>query len=104
MRISDWSSDVCSSDLLALAHGSITPETETLVRVHEPTSLIDVLFDGATAHSWSVPNALKAIAKAPSGLLILMNCQGDSELLISEERRVGKECVSTCRSRGSPYH
>ncbi|HWK71104.1 bifunctional 3,4-dihydroxy-2-butanone-4-phosphate synthase/GTP cyclohydrolase II [Pollutimonas sp. M17] len=77
--------DLASGALhLALAHGSITPEAETLVRVHEPTSLVDVLFEGATSHSWSVPNALKAIAAAPSGVLILMNCQGDSELLFSQ--------------------
>ena len=77
--------DLASGALhLALAHGTITPEAETLVRVHEPTSLIDVLFEGATAHSWSVPNALKAIANAPSGLLILMNCQGSPELLFSQ--------------------
>lgn len=69
---------------MALVHGDITPDTETLVRVHEPTNMLDVLFEGATAHSWSVPDALKAIAAAPSGVLVMLNCQGSSDLLFSQ--------------------
>src|SRR3546814_4802898 len=64
MRISDWSSDVCSSDLLGW-HAQF---------------LMDVRH---------LPDAMPRLA-------------GGSER--SEERRVGKECVSTCRSRWSPYH
>src|SRR3546814_3014256 len=63
MRISDWSSDVCSSDLAACA----------LVLQTDGVAIVDPY----TAMSF-VPR--------------------------SEERRVGKECVSTCRSRWSPYH
>lgn len=69
---------------LALVHGTITPETETLVRVHEPSNMLDVLFEGATSHSWSVPHALKAITAAPSGVLVMLNCQGSSDLLFSQ--------------------
>lgn len=69
---------------LALVHGNITPDDETLVRVHEPTTVLDVLLEGATSHSWSVSNALKTIAAAPSGLLILLNCQGSEDLLFRQ--------------------
>jgi len=69
---------------LALTHGDIRPDQEALVRVHEPTSLLDVLFEGDTSHSWSVSNALKAIAKAPSGVLVLLNCQGSADLMFSQ--------------------
>ncbi|NYT79974.1 3,4-dihydroxy-2-butanone-4-phosphate synthase [Alcaligenaceae bacterium] len=69
---------------LALTHGTITPDIETLVRVHEPTSLLDVLVDGETAHSWSVPSALRAISAAPSGVMIMLNCQGSEELISSQ--------------------
>src|SRR3546814_10302660 len=62
MRISDWSSDVCSSDLV---HGGLL----VALGVEQP----------------------------PSGA-------EDRVVTRSEERRVGKECVSTCRSRWSPYH
>ncbi|MYN12880.1 3,4-dihydroxy-2-butanone-4-phosphate synthase [Pusillimonas sp. TS35] len=74
--------DLASGALhLALAHGNIQPDVETLVRVHEPTSLIDVLFEGATSHSWSIGSALRAIAAAPSGVLIMLNCQGAPDLV-----------------------
>src|SRR3546814_13145552 len=70
MRISDWSSDVCSSDLPALlVEGSRT------VKLHWRSSR-------------SSPT--RSAAKSPQSR--------------SEERRVGKECVSTCRSRWSQYH
>src|SRR3546814_21088735 len=68
--------DLASGALhLALAHGDITPEAETLVRVHEPTSVIDALFEGGTGHSWSVPNALKAIKAAPCGEIGRASCR-----------------------------
>src|SRR3546814_8966089 len=63
MRISDWSSDVCSSDL-------------------------------SSARLASIENSMKPRTKESVS-------SSDSR---SEERRVGKECVSTCRSRWSPYH
>src|SRR3546814_2523518 len=66
MRISDWSSDVCSSDLKA------STSTSALVVM-----------------SSSSARRMKCVT-------------GTS--IRSEERRVGKECVSTCRSRWSPYH
>src|SRR3546814_7558412 len=64
MRISDWSSDVCSSDLLARKHRRPSPR---LLRARQERG------------------AMRRLRR-------------------SEERRVGKECVSTCRSRWSPYH
>src|SRR3546814_4026719 len=69
LRISDWSSDVCSSDLLMLAQRLLQK-------------------------NFSV------------GMYRLGLNQDVAELILgrSEERRVGKECVSTCRSRWSPYH
>lgn len=69
---------------MALVHGVVQPDQETLVRVHEPTSMLDVLFEGETSHSWSVDSALKAIVGAPSGVLVLLNCQGSSELVFSQ--------------------
>lgn len=69
---------------LALVHGAIQPEVEALVRVHEPTSMLDVLSSGDTGHSWSVSNALAAISAAPSGVLVLLNCQGSAELVFSQ--------------------
>src|SRR3546814_8063860 len=85
MRISDWSSDVCSSDLIAERHKVIVPrktvlEMQRLLEDSDEVVSIDV---------------------APGQIRFRF---GDVELVRSEERRVGKECVSTCRSRWSPYH
>ena len=71
-------------EYLALVHGTIQPEVEALVRVHEPTSVLDVLDTGDTGHSWSVSNALAAISAAASGVLVLLNCQGSAELVFSQ--------------------
>src|SRR3546814_8937659 len=68
MRISDWSSDVCSSDLL---RGNVSEVCRCCHAAH----------------------------------LAMSRCrQSRHRPSRSEERRVGKECVSTCRSRWSPYH
>jgi 3,4-dihydroxy 2-butanone 4-phosphate synthase/GTP cyclohydrolase II len=58
---------------LALVKGDITPDSETLVRVHEPVSLIDVLDAGAAGHAYSVPKALKIVAEAGKGAIVLLH-------------------------------
>src|SRR3546814_8657378 len=73
MRISDWSSDVCSSDL-ALEWPSFI---ELKSRIINPKSTCP---------------------------LVSITCHTRKPEERSEERRVGKECVSTCRSRWSTYH
>src|SRR3546814_11129691 len=103
MRISDWSSDVCSSDLseLGLEVG----------RMHVVVfGRIGIGIDGITLGHY-LPHFLVAHhdhIQYPSifvGKLILAQLtQADPGFQRrSEERRVGKECVSTCRSRWSPY-
>ncbi|MFA7437288.1 bifunctional 3,4-dihydroxy-2-butanone-4-phosphate synthase/GTP cyclohydrolase II [Castellaniella sp.] len=69
---------------LALVHGKIQPDHETLVRVHEPTSVIDLLCDCDTQHSWSIPEALRAISAAASGVLVLLNCQGSADQIFAQ--------------------
>lgn len=69
---------------LALVHGDIDPQRETLVRVHEPASVLDVLDVGASQHSWGVAQALQAVAAAPAGVVVLMNCQAGGEHLFEQ--------------------
>jgi len=59
---------------LALVRGTIDPEREALVRVHEPMSLLDVIDTGASGHAWSFDAAARAIAAAGCGVLVLLNC------------------------------
>ena len=58
---------------LALVRGDIAPERETLVRVHEPLSVIDLLDHGSRTHSWTIPAALATLARADSGVLVLLH-------------------------------
>jgi 3,4-dihydroxy 2-butanone 4-phosphate synthase/GTP cyclohydrolase II len=59
---------------LALVLGSITPDEETLVRVHEPLSVLDWIVTGSRAHSWPIDAAMKAIVAAGKGVLVMLNC------------------------------
>jgi 3,4-dihydroxy 2-butanone 4-phosphate synthase / GTP cyclohydrolase II len=59
---------------IALTLGKIRQDGETLVRVHEPLSIFDLLDASSSSHSWSVGDALKAIQKAGTGVMVLMNC------------------------------
>src|SRR3546814_14732662 len=101
MRISDWSSDVCSSDL----GGEQRREGEIGIEVAAADAALDADRLGALA---AEAEAGGAVVEAPdrlgrregAGLEALVGV----DVGRSEERRVGKECVSTCRSRWSTYH
>jgi len=69
---------------LALVHGQIDPSVETLVRVHEPASVLDVLDTGASLHSWGVGDALEALKRAPAGVLVLMNCNAPHDHVFAQ--------------------
>src|SRR3546814_9474159 len=87
MRISDWSSDVCSSDL------EIIEATERSLM-----STAAMFWAGGGYNNGVVPFKASVFGEAYTRT-------GEAACLLrSEERRVGKECVSTCRSRWSPYH
>src|SRR3546814_9695677 len=92
MRISDWSSDVCSSDLHGFPPRRPAPEPPL------PSSL-----------RWKRKSVSKERRRysplEPSQELARRSRSVEQSLSMrSEERRVGKECVSTCRSRWSPYN
>src|SRR3546814_8061410 len=105
MRISDWSSDVCSSDLVVLTD-------------HVGESTIWTVIDSDRdqwRHRYSlvtpgVRAGIVEVAISPEGEMSRINVSYDMTALPnsgderSDERRVGKECVSTCSSRCSPSH
>jgi 3,4-dihydroxy 2-butanone 4-phosphate synthase/GTP cyclohydrolase II len=62
---------------IALTLGKIQKKSETLVRVHEPLSILDLLDAEKSSHSWGVGEALKEIQKAGTGVMVLMNCAQD---------------------------
>src|SRR3546814_20593208 len=102
MRISDWSSDVCSSDLLSDEHRDwlvnvrkIAPETVTAYKLatRDGWLMFPYLRDGelVAAKYRKLPKQFRQDAECEPALR-------------SEERRVGKECGSPCRSRWTAYH
>jgi 3,4-dihydroxy 2-butanone 4-phosphate synthase/GTP cyclohydrolase II len=62
---------------IALTLGKIERKNETLVRVHEPLSILDLLDAEKGGHSWGVGEALKEIQKSGTGVMVLMNCAQD---------------------------
>src|SRR3546814_19453294 len=92
MRISDWSSDVCSSDLGIGHHRVAFLAQVSRHGIAIGRHLQHVLLE-AIPHRLAFPAAVQHRLDA-----------ADVVIVRSEERRVGKECVSTCRSRWSPYH
>src|SRR3546814_4239983 len=120
MRISDWSSDVCSSDLEL--DGFLLAATEELARLeHRP-------IDGARTEAFLADLWQRTFARVAAaeeawlersfikrGRAFVERLYPEAQLrrrlyqygftpYRSEERRVGKECVRTCRSRWSPYY
>src|SRR3546814_18394690 len=118
MRISDWSSDVCSSDLPVDGSGNViatsasaltslrlpatsgtpkaTQNVQLSVNLNATTEVpATAAFDrfDATSYNKAVTTTVYDSNGAPTPMTTR-----------SEERRVGEECVSTCRSRRSPYH
>src|SRR3546814_13409376 len=102
MRISDWSSDVCSSDLQLLhvaAHRRSTAKRPAAI--NRDQCAVDVARGLAAEPQAAVGDVLlAAVALHRHGI---DRCLLELRCWRSEERRVGKECVSTCRSRWSPY-
>jgi 3,4-dihydroxy 2-butanone 4-phosphate synthase/GTP cyclohydrolase II len=74
---------------LALARGPITPDSETLVRVHEPLSVMDLLDAGSESHAWSLPTALSRIAEAGRGVVVLLHRPESAQEL--RRRAMGSE-------------
>src|SRR3546814_4173944 len=87
VRISDWSSDVCSSDLVV---ADVDAEPAVGGVEHRPAGVA-----GLEEELLVEAGDLRDV-----GLAVL----AEVAAVRSEERRVGKESVSTCRSRWSPYH
>src|SRR3546814_14511199 len=117
MRISDWSSDVCSSDLeqelvIDFADGrprqgdrfdQVADEAETIGRGEYRWN--------AGGADWQVSGEGALNILDIENKLFTLNPAGDwvpvafpNSVARSEGRRLGKECVRTCRSRWSPYH
>src|SRR3546814_11886768 len=98
MRISDWSSDVCSSDLIGTGE-----DVYLVVQVDQAATAATAATVAITLESSAAAGLTSPTVHFTSATYALADLTAGKELR-SEERRVGKECVSPCRSRWSPYH
>src|SRR3546814_12184067 len=102
MRISDWSSDVCSSDLfLEHLEAEMLERGDDIGQRERADRAIDLEPQPVVA--------IKALTREADaarivGIKVAQAQNVARGFLSSEERRVGKECVRTCRSRWWPYH
>src|SRR3546814_14510680 len=97
MRISDWSSDVCSSDLGRIEGDEIVISGQKRWCSGGGHSDVYIVYCRLTDEPGAKGIGAVLVEKEREGISF-----GRRER--SEERRVGKEWVSTCRSRWSPYH
>src|SRR3546814_20694471 len=125
MRISDWSSDVCSSDLVFGHTGAETAKNNEIGiksewfgrRLRTNIAAFDTTYNNMQTQSTAIPYNVTATdfkfrgveaefeARPVHGLSLFASVGYlDAKTLRSEERRVGQESVSTCRSRWSPCH
>src|SRR3546814_19099719 len=101
MRISDWSSDVCSSDLTAKESDKTvvsenSQKIEIILTSIKPDKKISVLKAVKSLLNLGLKESKEIVENLPHKI--------KETTIRSEERRVGKECVRTCRSRWWPYH
>jgi 3,4-dihydroxy 2-butanone 4-phosphate synthase/GTP cyclohydrolase II len=59
-----------------LIHGKPSEAQETLVRVHEPATVLDFLDANVSTHSWPLAQALQKLAESPAGVAVLLNASG----------------------------
>src|SRR3546814_13191729 len=99
MRISDWSSDVCSSDLWKRFQRECAMRRAIVAMLWFACGCAVAQAPGGTVFEDGNGNGVRDAGEAGiAGVAV-----SDGRQVRSEERRVGQECVSTCSSRWSPY-
>ena len=90
MNLIVYQDKIAKDTHLALVKGTPERAQETLVRVHEPLSILDLLDCGSRSHSWNVLTALEAISGAPSGVMILLHTSESGADLIHRVQHTGE--------------
>ena len=84
---------------LALVKGSWQPQDTVLARVHEPLSVIDLLDQGRTMHSWSLDESLKRINDEGCGIVVLLNCGESATQLLAQFEGTARPAQAPERGR-----
>ncbi len=83
MQLIAYTDKIANQTHLALVKGKISADKETLVRVHEPLSVFDLLDSSSQSHSWNTLNTLKTINEAGYGVLVLLHRTEDGNALLN---------------------
>ncbi|MEN9983993.1 MAG: hypothetical protein RI918_1962 [Pseudomonadota bacterium] len=84
---------------LALVKGNWQPQDTVLARVHEPLSVIDLLDQGRTMHSWSLDESLKRINAEGRGVIVLLNCGESASQLLAQFEGTARPAQAPERGR-----
>jgi len=82
MKLIAYHDKIAKETHLALIKGTPTPEQEVLVRVHEPLSIFDLLDSSSCTHSWNTLEAMKVIANAEVGVMVLLHQQETGDMIV----------------------
>jgi len=83
MKLIAYHDKIAKETHLALIKGTPTADKETLVRVHEPLSIFDLLDGSSCSHSWNTLAAMKVIANADVGVMVLLHQQETGEAIVA---------------------
>ena len=73
---------------IALSKGDISPDKEVLVRVHEPTTVLDLLSIHGSDHSWDFDKAMQTIAQASDAVVVLLNVDAGADRVFEQAHRI----------------
>lgn len=91
-----YSDKIASATHFAMVRGKVNGGAETLVRVHEPLSAVDLLDIRSTRHSWNLNDAMAAVARHGSGVIVLLHrAEGGSDILDRMRQTKDQEAAST---------
>ncbi len=95
--------EIANTVHLALVKGDIDPAMETLVRVHEPLSVVDLLDIHDFSHSWSIHEAMKLIADTGQGVIVLLH-RKESSLKLIERIELKESHLSSVTKADLRHH
>ncbi|HEY5635222.1 MAG TPA: bifunctional 3,4-dihydroxy-2-butanone-4-phosphate synthase/GTP cyclohydrolase II [Burkholderiaceae bacterium] len=89
---------------LALVRGQVDAKAETLVRVHEPLTILDMIEVDRSTHTWSVNRSLELVAERGSGVIVLLNCAQNAEVQLAQFDALARaeRAERAERARGQP--
>lgn len=82
MRLIAYRDKIAQATHLALIKGQPKPDAETLVRVHEPLSVFDLIDSTSCTHSWNTLKAMQTIAQAEAGVMVLLHQPETGEMIV----------------------